>query len=198
MTADAADAREPRVLPGPHAAGALIRGRRSISRFRPEPVPRRLVLAALEAARWAPNHHLTEPWRFRLIGPETRAAIVERNAELVTASAGEAAGQAKRERWAAIPGWLLVSCERSGDPIRAREDYAACACAVQNLALYLWSAGVGTKWTTGAVTRDPCFHDLMWLDPETESVVGLIWYGYPDEAPDARRRPLESVLVDLP
>jgi len=189
---------EPPPLPAPARVAALIRGRRSISRFRPDPVPRRLILAALDAGRWAPNHHLTEPWRFRLLGPQTREAVVERNAELVAASQGAAAGAAKRERWAAIPGWLVVSCERSGDPRREQEDHAACACALQNVALYLWSAGVGMKWTTGPVTRDPAFHDLIWLDPEAESVVGLIWYGYPDESPDAVRQPVESMLVDLP
>ncbi|PWG62917.1 nitroreductase family protein [Spiribacter halobius] len=198
MAIEPADHRAPPAPPSPDAVGALLRGRRSIARFRPEPVPRERVLDALEAACWAPNHHLTEPWRFRLLGPQAQAAIVELNAELVTAKAGPAAGAAKRERWAAIPGWLLVTCERSSDPLRAEEDYAACACAVQNFALHLWSAGVGTKWTTGEVTRDPRFHDLVWMDPEAERVVGLVWYGYPDESPDSTRRPLESVLVELP
>lgn len=198
MSGELADPPPPAAVPAPAATAALLRGRRSISRFRPEPVPRALILEALEAACWAPNHHLTEPWRFRLLGPETRDAIVALNAERVAAEQGAAAGEAKRARWAAVPGWLLATCERSGDALREREDYAACACAVQNLALYLWSAGVGMKWTTGAITRDPRFHDLVWLDPEAESVVGLIWYGYPDESPDAARRPLESVLVELP
>ncbi|HET8701186.1 MAG TPA: nitroreductase [Nitrococcus sp.] len=176
----------------------VIRSRRSINRFQPQTPPREIIRRALELARWAPNHYLTEPWHFYLLGPRTQQAVIELNAELTSAARGAEAGEAKRRKWAAIPGWLAVTCDRSVDARRAREDYAACACAIHNLALYLWSEGIGVKWTTGAVTREPRFYDLLWVDPEIEIVVGLLWYGYPDEAPQSRRRPLEQSLVELP
>jgi nitroreductase len=91
-----------------------------------------------------------------------------------------------------------VTCENSADPIRAREDLIACACAIQNLSLYLWSEGIGTKWNTGAVTRDPAFYDIIWADPEQETVIGLLWYGYPHEIPETARKPVEEILVELP
>ena len=185
-------------LPQPGATAQLILGRRTINRFRPEPPPRELVREAMDLARWAPNHHLTEPWHFYWLGRRTQAAVVDLNTELVARSKGEAAAAIKRERWAAMPGWLVVTCERSDDPLRQQEDYAACCCAVHNMALYLWSAGVGMKWTTGAVIREPAFHDLLWIDPDLESVVGLFWYGYPDEAPVQQRKDLSSRLVELP
>lgn len=172
--------------------------RRTIHEFRPEPVPPKLIRKALELARWAPNHHLTEPWRFYLLGPETAEAIARLNAELVTASQGAAAGEAKYERWRHIPGWLVVTCAVSDDEVRAREDYAACCCAIHNFSLFLWGRGVGVKWTTGAVTREPAFHDLVWIDPEVERVVGLVWYGWPAEVPHLERRALEEVSVVLP
>ena len=50
----------------------------------------------------------------------------------------------------------------------------------------------------GAVTRDPRFCDLVWIDPDAETVVGLVWYGYPAEAPNPARRPLGEVSVSLP
>lgn len=177
---------------------SVIRSRRSINRFQPQAPPREIIRQALELARWAPNHHLTEPWHFYLLGPKTIQAVVELNAELTAAAKGLQAGEAKRRRWAAIPGWLVVTCDCSTDALRAREDYAACACAIHNFSLYLCSEGVGVKWTTGAVTRERRFYDLLWIDPELETVVGLLWYGYPDEAPQSRRRPLEYSLVELP
>ncbi len=197
MTADISHA-PPVSPPDAEATAALIRGRRSTNLFRPELPPRETILRGLELARWAPNHHLTEPWHYYLIGPQTRSAIIELNTELVTTAKGAEAGAAKQRRWAAVPGWLAVTCEHSSDEIQAWEDYAACACAIQNLALYLWSEGIGTKWTSGAVIREPRFYDLLWIDPDIETVIALIWYGYPDEAPAAHRSALECSLVELP
>ncbi|KAB7622793.1 nitroreductase [Alkalilimnicola sp. S0819] len=177
---------------------AAIRGRRTINRFQPRPVDPAIIHEALELARWAPNHYLSEPWHFYLIGEETRAQILDLNSTLVARSKGAEAAQAKRERWSAIPGWLVVTCERSEDPLRQQEDYAACCCLVQNLMLALWGQGIGSKWSTGPITREADFYDLIWVDPEAEQVVGLIWYGYPDEQPDSRRRPASASLVELP
>ena len=79
-----------------------------------------------------------------------------------------------------------------------QEDYAACCAATQNLMLYLWKAGVGSKWTTGDITRDPRFYEIAGVDPEQEFVVGLVWYGYPKLTPTQNRRRLEDVLTELP
>ena len=185
-------------LPSPDAVAHLIRSRRTIHLFEPEPVPEAVVLRALDLSRWAPNHRLTEPWRFVLLGPETARAVADLNAELVAEQRGESAGEAKRARWRAIPGWLVVTCRRSEDPVREREDYAACACAIQNLQLYLWSEGVGTKWTTGPVTRTARFYELLGLDAEHETVVSMLWYGTPTAVPATQRRPLGEVLARLP
>ncbi|MFO1352299.1 MAG: nitroreductase [Gammaproteobacteria bacterium] len=182
----------------PALAAELIRTRRTIEEFKPEPAPREALVKALDLARWAPNHRLTEPWRFYLLGRDTAQAIARLNAELVTNKNGPAAGRQKLERWLAMPGWLVVTCNRSDDALQAREDYAACCCAVQNFMLYLWSAGIGVKWTTGAVTRDPRFYDLIWVDPAAEEVVGLFWYGYPATIPQTPRKPLSEVMVELP
>lgn len=173
--------------------------RRTISSFKPDSVPpREIVDNALEAARWAPNHRFTEPWRFYLLGPETAKAIVDINTELVRAKSGDDVAAAKQQKWSSVPGWLAVTCVKNDDPLIAQEDYAACACAIQNIQLSLWEQGVGVKWTTGAVTRDPRFYDTLWIDPAQETVVGLLWYGYPAEVPVSRRKPVSELLIELP
>ena len=176
----------------------LLQSRRTIHEFKPEQPPRDTILKALELARWGPNHHLTEPWHFYLLGRETATAIAELNAKLISMSKGPEAGAHKLTRWLSIPGWLVVTCDNSDDAVRAREDYAACCCAIQNFMLYLWSTGIGVKWTTGPVTRDDAFYDLIWVDPELETVVGMLWYGYPAEVPQPQRKALASVMVELP
>jgi nitroreductase len=184
--------------PTPEQAAALLRGRRTTHVFKPGAPPRELILQAIELARWAPNHRLTEPWRFYLLGRQTVEAIANLNAELTAVKQDVAAAEAKRRRWLAVPGWLLVTCVKSADAIQAREDYAACACAVQNLMLYLWSHGVGTKWNTGRVTRDPRFFACAGVDAEREEVVSLLWYGHPAEVRKMERQPPEKILRERP
>jgi len=184
--------------PSPEATAALLSGRRTIHQFSEERPPDALIRKAIEVARWAPNHRLTEPWRFYLLGDETARAIAEHNATLVAARRGSQVADAKRERWLGIPGWLLVTCTRSDDPVRAEEDYAATACAIHNLQLYLWTHGVGVKWTTGRVTRDPGFWEIVDVDSTAERLVGLLWYGYPAHIPETQRKSVEEVLRSRP
>jgi nitroreductase len=185
-------------LPKFRTIAELIRSRRTIHDFQPQLPSPEIVLKGIELARWAPNHFLTEPWHFYLLGAETADAIARLNADMIARKKGQQAAETKLEKWRSIPGWIAVTCDKSDDPIRTREDYAACCCAIQNFSLYLWSEGVGVKWTTGAVIRNPDFYDLIWVDPELETVVGLLWYGYPAEVPQPPRKPVEQILVELP
>lgn len=177
----------------------VIRTRRTIHLFKPSPSPSpEEVLHAVDLARWAPNHYLTEPWRFYLLGRHSAEAIARLNASLVEAVRGEAAGQAKLERWLEIPGWLVVTCARSEVERRQQEDYAACCCAVQNLQLVLWSRGIGTKWTTGDVTKSPEFFRILGIDPAKAILVSMLWYGYPAEVPHPTRKPVRDILEMRP
>ena len=177
----------------------LITGRRTIYEFKPAPVPSPAVMReAIAAARWAPNHRLTEPWHFYLLGPESIQGVIQLNTGLVVKKYGEKDGLEKQRRWARIPGWMVLTCDHSGDSVRDREDYAACCCAAQNLMLYLWHQGIGVKWNTGAVILDPGIYDLLWIDPAVETVVGIFWYGYPEEIPVTERKPVEQIIIELP
>ncbi len=176
---------------------AVVESRRTINFFKPETPPRETIEKAIDLARWAPNHHLTEPWHFYHLSDDARNAVVSLNTELVRARRGDEAAAKKDKRWSAIPGWIAVTCDRNDDTHTFLEDYAAVSCAIQNLSLYLWASGIGTKWTTGPVTRDPKFYEIIWADPDRETLVGLVWYGYADEIPVSTRKPLEQVLVDV-
>jgi nitroreductase len=177
---------------------ATIRGRRSIDLFQPGPVGTLELYEAIEVARWAPNHRLTQPWRFYVIGTQTRAAIIELAAEIDAAAKGEKAGAARRARLQGIPAFFVLTSRRSEDTLLDREDYAACCCAAQNLMLYLWRRGIGVKWTSGGITRNARFYELLGVDAAHEIVVGFFWYGLPKVIPEQQRRAVAEIVIELP
>lgn len=176
----------------------VLRGRRTIELFLQTPVPEKLILAAIETATWVPNHHVTEPWHFYLLGKETKERCLDLCRDIVTDKKGAEAGEFKRQSWSQKPGWLVVTCRRSKDELLQRENYAACSAAVHALMLYLWKAKVGSKWTTGDITRDSRFFDIIGVDEAQEFVVSLMWYGYPKLTPTQSRKDLANVLVKRP
>ncbi len=173
-----------------------IRSRRTTNLFLKQKVSKQLVLDAIELARWAPNHHLTEPWHFYLLGDAMKAASVELTRTIVTERKNAKIGEHKAKTAAAVPGWLLVTCKKTDDELTQREDYASCCCAVQNLLLYLSEAGVASKWSTGPITRDQRFFDLLGIDSAKEFVVSMIWYGYPKLLPTQSRKDVGEIVTE--
>ena len=173
-----------------------IRSRRTTNLFLKQKVSKQLVLDAIELARWAPNHHLTEPWHFYLLGDAMQAASVELTRTIVTERKNAEIGEHKAKTAAAVPGWLLVTCKKTDDELTQREDYASCCCAVQNLLLYLSEAGVASKWSTGPITRDQRFFDLLGIDSAKEFVVSMIWYGYPKFLPTQSRKDVGEIVTE--
>ncbi len=177
-----------------------IRTRTTVHQYQPGAVDSAAIDRAIEAATCAPNHRMTEPWRFTLVGPRGREAIVAINADLKAAKAGctlddKAMGKLRDKML--NPGELLVvSQAATDDPAIEREDYAATACALQCLMLSLHADGYGSKWSTGAVTTDPRTYEAAGIDPDAEQIVGFIWIGRPADGkppvkPARRKRPGE-------
>lgn len=165
--------------------------RRTVGKgFADKPVPASVLERAVQCAIKAPNHKLTEPWRFVLLGEESKEKLVQLNQQVVATAKGERQAQRKAEAWRRVPHFLAVLCggqsitathTSAGDApsemtLRQMEDYAATCCAVHNLTLSLHADGVSSKWGTGAVTRQAPFRDLIDAKPD-ELVVGLLMLG---------------------
>ncbi len=120
-----------------------IRTRRTHKAYRPEPVDRGLLEEILDLARWAPNHNLTNPWRFRVIGPEA----LER---LKRAAGPEAASKLDR-----APTLVVCSCALTGDPTQDEEDLHAAACAAYIVLLAGHGRGLATYWRTPECSAPP-------------------------------------------
>ena len=177
----------------------IIKSRRTIHNFEADKIPDiSIIKDAIESACWAPNHKLTEPWHFYLLGNETVIDICKLNKEMLIETKGVEAAEKKIKRWLSIPGWIVVTCQKSDDELRYQEDYAACSCAIQNLMLILSEQGIGTKWSTGPITREERFYDLVWVNKDMENIMGIVWYGYAADVPKMARKPLQQVLTELP
>lgn len=176
----------------------VIRGRRSATRYGDGPVPRAVIEQIVEAARWAPNHHLTEPWRFVVLAGDARAALAEAIAAEIlqdTANAkAAAAATGVRTKVMRSPVIIAVGQVRtSSDPEKDLEDYAACACATQNLLLAAHATGLTAKWSTGTMTVSPAAKQFLGLAPD-DRIVGYVYLGSAvEEAPVSRRRPADEV-----
>jgi len=181
-----------------------IETRQSIGRVRQDPVPRELVEKILQSAVHAPNHKLTEPWRFHVFIGKGRGEFARARAELARLQAraeGEeeefAAGRISRERKKAFRAPVVIAVISKGgrDEVETLENYAACAAAVQNMQLTAHSLGLASIWRTGTFAYHPYMRDFFELE-ENDKIAAYLYLGYPDMSERPRRRePASSKTV---
>lgn len=161
-----------------------IRDRRSHKTFTARPVSDDDIRTMLDAAVLAPNHKMTQPWTFAVLGRLARKRYAEIKAERVT-SDDPAVAEAKRakviEDTSAVPAVIVVLQKLEGDAHRKREDYAAVFMAIENMLLVATSMGLGTKVHTGDILNAAPMRELVQAD-EAEQLVAIIHLGEPAEA----------------
>ena len=178
-----------------------IATRRTAHEYAPTPVDPAAIERALSAAQWAPCHRLTFPWRFTIVGPQTRAKVTELGI-LLKGKRRELDDDLRARLHAnfANPGALLVVSQvLVDDAFQRREDYAATACAIQNLTLSLHADGYHSKWSTGGLTTHVDTYAMMGIDPALQEIVGFLWAGEPAGPLRPPRRPnLDRVSRSVP
>jgi nitroreductase len=162
-----------------------IRTRRTHKAFGSEPLGRGEIEELLDLARWAPNHHLTAPWRFRVVGPEALARLKE---------AAGPEGAAKLDR---APTLIVVSCASDGDSVQEEEDLHATAVASYIVLLAAHARGLAGYWRTPSVLREEEGRRAVGL-PAGERFVGLLHLGQQrqEKAPPPRP-PVEQTTIFL-
>jgi nitroreductase len=163
-----------------------IRTRRTHKAFAPEPVPDEVLEELLELARWAPNHNLTNPWRFRVLGPRSLAALKD-------AAGPEAAGKLDR-----APTLVAVTSRRSdADPVADEEDLCATACAVYAVLLGAHARGLVGYWRTPGVLRTAAGRAALGIGAD-ERFVALIHLGHGRQQREPpERAPTGDVVIRL-
>ena len=163
-----------------------IRTRRTHKAFRPDPVPRETLEELFELARWAPAHNLTDPWRFRVIGPQALEALKE------------AAGPESAPKLDRAPTLVVASVLQTGDPVQDEEDLLAVGVACYIVLVAAHDRGLAGYWRTPGVLRTPEGRAAVGL-PDDEHFVGLLHLGWCRQEKDApERAATEEFVTFLP
>lgn len=164
---------------------AAIRTRRSVGKVHSDCPPRDLIEQVLEAASWAPNHHVTEPWRFVVLAGDARDTFGEAMAVAKTAGMDPAvkdiAQEFERAKKKALraPVIIAVAAEIPTDKKCVEiEEVAAAAAAVQNMLLAAHALGLGAIWRTGDPAYDDGVKAFLGFAP-TDHILGFVYLGYP-------------------
>ncbi|QZT32605.1 nitroreductase [Caldalkalibacillus thermarum TA2.A1] len=180
-----------------------IRTRRSIGKVKPDLVEKDKIEKILEAASWAPNHHMTEPWKFFVLTGEGRRPLGRTLAEIAKEGMEDPDTPQNREKLKRAeakafraPVIIAVACTPAAKPnVKKIEEQAAVSAAIQNMLLTAHALGLGAIWRTGKPAYHPKMKALFGLKEEDE-LMGFIYLGYPDIEPPLRTRtPVEKKTI---
>jgi nitroreductase len=172
-----------------------IRTRRTAGAMRPDEPPREVIEELLEAATWAPNHHMNEPWRYFVLAGDARERFGQAMAEDVCQNLPDPNGEqaralteAQMKKAVRSPIIIAVAVDPpAGARIDPTEDVCAVACSIQNLMLAAHARGLATKWSTGGTARSERIKHFFGLSP-AHQILGFIYLGYADqEQPPSKR-----------
>ena len=173
--------------------------RRTIHIFDKKKVDETIIENAIEAANQAPCHRLTFPWRFYSVGLQKRIKILELALDIKfkNKNIDDKSKNLLSKKYLDPSHLLLASQALNDDQLIRKEDYAACSCAIQNLSLLLTTSGVFTKWSTGAITRNPKIYDIAGINSSKEELIGFIWIGYGKELPEISRPLISNIYKKI-
>jgi nitroreductase len=169
-----------------------IFNRHSVSRVKPDPVPKEVIERLLAAAVQAPNHYRIQPWRFIVLTGRSREALGEvmaRSLQAFDPDLSEAALEKERAKPLRAPVLVAVGVDKPSDPrVLEIENICAAAAAVENLLIAAQAEGLGAMWRTGPAARDPAVKKFLGLDPSQE-LISFVYIGYPEGPSSTYDRP---------
>lgn len=180
----------------------LIRNRRTIKppQYSSKALDRSIIEKILDAARWAPSHGLTEPWRFTVFTGAARKKFGDFMMELYPrVNPPEKVTEQKlamvRKMSEMAPCIISIGMKRQeSGKIPEIEEVCAVACAVQNMHLLATAYGLGAFWSSGAVAYAPETKAFLGLG-EKDICLGFFYLGYPAaDWPQLDRTPLDDKI----
>jgi nitroreductase len=162
-----------------------IRTRRSIGKMTDQQPSREQIEIILDAATWAPTHHISNPWRFVVIAGDERLRFgevtaqskltrMEREGRSIEGEAEKLIAKALR-----APVIIAVGVEPGDGPkIVEIEEVESGAAAVQNMLLAAHGIGLAAMWRTGDPAYDPAVAEYLGLS-QCGRVIGFVYVGFP-------------------
>lgn len=169
-----------------------IQARVSVKEYTGEPVPRERIEELLELATLAPNHRMTQPLDYRVMGNGAKTAYAEalalrKTRKIEDPDTAEAVRERVVARTTAVPAMVAILMNEAEDPEVREEDYATAFMAIQNLSLAAVESGLGTHIKTGAVLGEPSLRAALKAGDE-QRVVAIVFLGEPAELPEPKPR----------
>ncbi len=195
---------------------SLLRGRRSIRRFRPDPVPEEAVLAMAEAASWAPSARNRQGYRLAAVASAERIGAMAEAVRVESARLREALRDRVPDAY--VENFLhfanaplvfaafyrtgvhlqrAVGADSSASQQIAADALSSMAAAIQNLLLCAHALGLGACWMTAPLIAEAALAPILQV-PDGWKLSALIPVGFPAEEPPAPpRRRLDQILRRL-
>ena len=157
-------------------------------------VPDELLDRLIAVAATAPNHKRTFPWRFRVITGEGRAQLGEALAQdLIEAQQAEAKIEKARAKYLRAPAVIAIASLHGENDTMTAENRDAVSAAIQTLLRGATAAGLASYWSTGAAMTSTRLREFCGFD-DSDTIVGLIYLGWPIGTPPAIDRPAPEVV----
>ena len=184
----------------------ILNSRRTVYRFRDKQIDPSDLEQAFEAANNAPSHKQTYPWKYYVLGRETREmllpSVISLSREKEIRKGGEVSESFETRAVSKImdiPVIIAVTTKLTpDDAFREEEDYAATVCSLHNLVLSLWDKGIGSQWSTGGITRHPSTYKNIGISDSLERIIGFVKIGYPESVPEKKGRNMSEIVKYLP
>ena len=170
--------------------------RRMAWQFKDEAVPKGAVERMLEAAVWAPNHRLTEPWRFFVVDAASplRQTLGDQAYEVSMERRGDPKrADASRKSVLDAPLLIYVYCVPGPDDETTQENYASVCCAAHNISLAGVAEGLAVTWETGGATRHAKLKETLGAG-EDWVLATMLSIGVPAESPASSRTPVANFV----
>jgi nitroreductase len=176
-----------------------IHSRRMNNEFTDDVPPRESMERMIDAAIWAPNHRLTNPWRFFVLekGGVKRAEVAQLAYDNIFERSGNHDNaNGSRQRVLDAPALIYVYSVPGDREDLTQENYAAACCAVQNLLLAAVAEGLAGDWSTGNTTRHPRLAETLGGEVDW-TMVGALFIGQPSRPSASVRAAPAEVAVWL-